>query len=177
MTQPSCPECFTEYVKRVRRESLKERLISLFYFYPFRCQLCGHRFKFLQWGVKYLRVEEDRRTYERLRLNFPVTFTRDGIQSSGTIADISMAGCAIRAAAKLDPGTILRTSLQMSPVMPPIVVEAAIVRDVRQDRVGVEFLHLKKIERDRLRDFIRNSLLKQQSGETSVTHPVTARTA
>src|SRR6266478_9749023 len=38
-----------------------ERLISLFYIYPFRCQPCGHRFRLLQWGVTYTKIEEDQR--------------------------------------------------------------------------------------------------------------------
>jgi hypothetical protein len=38
-----------------------ERLISLFYIYPFRCQPYGHRFRLLQWGVTYTRIEKDRR--------------------------------------------------------------------------------------------------------------------
>ena len=74
MPRPLCPRCSREYVRRVSRVGLGERLISLFYVYPFRCQLCGHRFQLLQWGVKYKRIEEDRREYERMPVNFPVTF-------------------------------------------------------------------------------------------------------
>ena len=55
MPRPLCPRCSREYVKRVSRVGLGERLISLFYVYPFRCQLCGHRFQLLQWGVEYKR--------------------------------------------------------------------------------------------------------------------------
>ena len=52
MPQPVCPKCSSDYVKRAHRVG-PERLISLFYIYPFRCQPCGHRFRLLQWGVTY----------------------------------------------------------------------------------------------------------------------------
>jgi hypothetical protein len=52
MPQPICPKCSSDYVERVSRIGF-ERLISLFYIYPFRCQPCGHRFRLLQWGVTY----------------------------------------------------------------------------------------------------------------------------
>src|SRR5262245_62135462 len=66
MTQPVCLRCSSEYVKRVSRVGL-ERLTSFFYIFPFRCQPCGHRFRLLQWGVTYTRIEVDRRVRRRRR--------------------------------------------------------------------------------------------------------------
>ena len=60
MPQPICPRCSSDCVKRVSRVGT-ERLLSFFYIYPFRCQPCGHRFKLLQWGVTYTRIDLDRR--------------------------------------------------------------------------------------------------------------------
>ncbi len=163
MTRLTCPDCSTEYIKRARRESLKERLLSLVYVYPYFCQLCGHRFRSLQWGVKYSRIDEDRRIYQRLPVSFSVAFVSDGIKGTGLAADVSMAGCALQTATKIQLGAILRVSLHVAENTPPIAVEAAVVRDARRNRVGIEFLQVKKIERDRLRDFIGSLLLKQQS--------------
>ena len=177
MSQLRCPECSTEYVKRVAGESLQERLLNSVYFYPFRCQLCGHRFKSLQWGMKYLTVEDDRRSYERLASNFPVTFTSGAVQIRGTMADLSIAGCAIRAAAKFAPGTILRISLQTSEDMPTIVVEAAVARDVSQNYVRLEFLHLTKSQNDLLHNFIADLSLQQKNSPASESHlSLTAQT-
>jgi hypothetical protein len=167
MTHPICPKCSTKFVKRAHRESLQERVLSLVYVDPFRCQLCGHRFGFLHWGIKDLRVEEDRRAYERLAINFPVTFTSDSIESRGSVVDISIAGCAMQAGVNMVPGAILRMSLQISDGVPAVAVQAAVVRDVRRNRIGVEFLQVKKTERDRLRDFIRKLLLGRQTSETA----------
>jgi hypothetical protein len=66
MQSPVCPKCSSGYVKRVSRIG-PERLISLFYIYPFRCQPCGHRFRLFQWGVTYTRTELDRRAGRKRR--------------------------------------------------------------------------------------------------------------
>ena len=58
MTNPVCPECRSEYIKRVRREGIGERLLSVFYVYPFSCQLCGERFSFFLRGVRYVRIDD-----------------------------------------------------------------------------------------------------------------------
>ena len=166
MARPRCPECLTEYVKPVHRESLQERLLSFLYVYPFCCQLCEHRFKFLYREVNYLRAAEDRRTYERLPMNCPITFSRDGFQSRGSIEDISMVGCKMLCEEILAPGAILQMSLHVSDSIPPVRVHAGVVRNVRRRRAGVEFLQLKKTERDRLRDFIQASWARRQVNET-----------
>ena len=61
MPQPVCPKCSSDYVKRVSRIGF-DRLISLFYIYPFRCLPCGHRFRFLQWCITYTKIELDQDT-------------------------------------------------------------------------------------------------------------------
>ena len=63
MPQPICPKCSSDYVERVSRIGF-ERLISLFYIYPFSCQPCGHRFRLLQWGVTYRKSERPMRWTE-----------------------------------------------------------------------------------------------------------------
>jgi hydrogenase maturation factor HypF (carbamoyltransferase family) len=56
-TPPTCRRCHSEYVKRVSRANLVEHFLSRYYIYPFRCQVCGHRFKVWQRGVAYTRIE------------------------------------------------------------------------------------------------------------------------
>jgi chromosome segregation ATPase len=68
MPQPVCPKCSSDYVERVSRIG-SERLISLFYIYPFKCQPCGHRFRLLQWGVTYRKIERPMRSTEVQRLD------------------------------------------------------------------------------------------------------------
>ncbi len=160
-----CPNCSKTYVARVARVGFAEEVLSLFYIYPFRCQLCGWRFKVLQWGVRYLRVEEDRREYERLPTTFPLSFTDDTIAGSGIAYDISMVGCSFQPTIAPKQGTVLRMALRISSDFPPVQVEA-VVRNVGQNRVGVEFLRFEPVQRARLQNYIRE-LLKHRSAEAS----------
>lgn len=163
MPRPLCPRCSREYIRRVGRVGLGERLISLFYVYPFRCQLCGHRFQLLQWGVKYKRIEEDRREYERISVNFPATFAASGVNGQGLIVEISIAGCSLHTQAQLVDGNILRMGLQVPSETSPVNVAAAIVRSNRSGHAGVEFLQFENGERERLQRFIRGLILDRWS--------------
>ena len=163
MPRPLCPRCSREYVRRVRRVGLAERLISLFYVYPFRCQLCGHRFQLLQWGVKYKRLEEDRREYERMPVSFPATFVADGVNGQGLVVDISIAGCSLRTESQIAEGKIVSMGLPVANETHPVRVKAAIVRSFQAGRAGVEFLQFDNGERERLQSFIRGLILDRWS--------------
>lgn len=163
MATIKCPNCSSEFVRRVARLGMFEVLLSYIYFYPFRCQLCGYRFRFLEWGVRYLRVEEDKRTYDRLPMNFPVAFTGDKISGQGTVQNLSMGGCSIVTDTKIERGTILNLALSVSKEITPMIVEAAVVRYVRPENFGVEFLRWQSGERERLQLFVRGLLINRQS--------------
>lgn len=162
MANVKCPNCAREFVRRVSRASLIEKILSLFYVYPFKCQLCGHYFRFLQWGVRYIRVEEDRRTYDRLEINFPITFSGDSGAGVGNVVELSMGGCSFSSSVDVVHGAILKMSLQVSSDIAPLKVKAAVVRHVRPETIGVEFLQWERSERERLQQFIRGLLIDRQ---------------
>jgi len=168
MTNPICPECSTPFVKPVSRESLQERVLGLVYVCPFRCQLCGYRFQYLHWGFNHHNVDEDRRTYQRLPAGLAATFSSDGMESLGQIVDISMVGCAMRTIAKLRSGAILRVIMRTAEDTAPIAVEAGVVRHVERNLAGVEFLKLKKIDRERLLQFIDELLQQRKNRPTEL---------
>ena len=158
MAEIRCPNCSKEYVARVARVGFAEAILSLFYIYPFKCQLCGCRFKGLQWGVRYFRVEEDRREYERLPTTFPVSFSAEAFGGCGVACDVSMSGCTFRAETRQpQEGNVLSMRLRISKDLEPIDVEA-VVRNIRQDNVGVEFLRFQQADKERLQHFIRDLL-------------------
>jgi PilZ domain len=161
MPDPLCPNCSRKYVKRVHRENILERVLSIFFIYPFRCQLCGHRFGVRQPGVKYVRIDEDRRTYERFSISFPIGFGNHQIDSQGSVTDISMGGCAMQTDARLAVGEIIRVSLEI-PNEFPVTVDAALVRVVHGGRVGLEFLKFQESERKHLQDFIYTLLFSRR---------------
>ena len=155
-----CPKCNKEFVRRVARVGLLERLFGLVYIYPFKCQLCGFRFRFMQWGVRYHRVEEDRREYDRMAMNFPVKFSgENNVEGDGTVTNISIGGCSFNTSSDVPTGTIVRMDLMVSNEVRPIVIDAAVVRTVNASRVGVEFLRHQQGERERLQLFVRGLLI------------------
>jgi hypothetical protein len=159
MTPLRCPNCARDFVRRVARSGLSEVLLSFFYIYPFKCQLCGERFRSRQWGVRYIRVDEDRREYDRMEMRFPVTFSSQDISGQGVLLNVSMGGCSFHTGANLTTGLILKLGLQISNDVPPVIVGAAVVRNVRLGAVGVEFLEWQQGERERLQLFIRGLLI------------------
>jgi PilZ domain len=158
MNQPVCPECSMEYVRRVRRQSIAERLLSVFYIYPFRCQLCGYRFKTLRWGEKYVRFDEDARDYERLERNIPFTLICKGMTITGWVSEISMSGCTLQTLTPIRLGQVTRLQLHVPTLNESIMINAAIVKNTSDNRAGLEFLRLSQRERKRLQSFIRNEI-------------------
>jgi hypothetical protein len=154
-TQPTCPQCSSEFVKRVRKKGFKERLLRRFYFYRFRCQICRFSFHRFQWGVRYAALPEDRREYERLAMNFPISFAGKDIEGTGVVSDISINGCAFVTEAQLTEKSIVRLALQISDELQPVDIEAAVVRHVRHGHAGIEFLRVQQAERQRLQLFLR----------------------
>jgi hypothetical protein len=169
--EPVCPDCSKTFVKRVNCEGIGERLSSFFYLYPFRCQLCGHRFKYRQWGVRYAKVKNDRREYDRVGTSFPVSITADNIEAEGRVTDISIAGCTVSTDADLERGMVLSLGLQISSKLVPVIVDAAVVRNVRQNSVGIEFLRFQENDREMLQLFIRGLLLDQRRSATIALQP------
>ena len=117
----------------------------------------------LQWGVRYVRVEEDHREYDRMPMNFPLTFTDKNLNGKGTAMNVSMGGCSFTTLNPVAHGMILQLGLQISDDVPPVEVDASVVRYVSGESVGVEFLRWRQSERDRLQLFVRGLLIGQQS--------------
>jgi PilZ domain len=162
MTNPVCPECRSEYVRRVRREGIGERLLSVFYVYPFSCQLCGERFSFFLRGVRYVRIDEEQRLYQRFPVNFPIAFANDEVTGKGRVGDISMAGCTVQTDAQMAQGAIFHLSLGIQDAVSTIKIDAARVRNVQLDRVGLEFLKFQKREREHLQNLVRALLFARR---------------
>ena len=162
MSQLKCPNCNRDFVRRVSRSGLFERLLSVGYVYPYKCQLCGERFRAYQRGVRYVRVEEDRREYDRMEMNFPISYSSPEVSGEGIMLNFSMGGCSFTTASEIPMGTILQMQLKISPTVAPVIVEAALVRNVSGGRIGTEFLRWNDSERERLQLFVRGMLIDRR---------------
>jgi len=156
-----CPKCDGTLARRSHRDGLAEKMLSLMYVYPFRCQLCGHRFFSLQWGIRYERISTDprkaeHRDYDRHLVHIPVRLFDQHGEFHGKTTDLSIGGCAL-----LMASGPFRKHSQWSvqfwlPAEPhPVMVDDAVVRTVRHQQIGMEFLWTAPAERERFSRFLQ----------------------
>jgi hypothetical protein len=70
-----------------------------------------------------------------------------------------MGGCTFSTVADLAIGTVLKVDLCLSAAVPPVIVDAAVVRNVRTGVAGVEFVRWRESERARLQLFMIGMLI------------------
>ena len=158
MNAPACPKCKSPLVGRTHRTGMTEQALSLAYVYPFKCQVCQHRFRRLRWGERYVRVHLDRRDTERLPTRIPVTIHwKDGGQGQGTVRDISVMGCGIETEAVVPMGALVL--LQLEPEgEPPIDIDVGEVRSRQPRRIGVRFARVAPTHSERIRQIVQRLL-------------------
>ena len=144
-----CPRCGKSFVRRSQRQGLQERLLSLVYLYPFRCQVCAKRFRAFRFRSRYVKRMVDRRQDAWLSTWIPTTVAEDvklGVHrvGEGVITEISLGGCYMQTVLPLSQGTLVSLELQPEQHTPAIAVEAALVRIVRPTGVGLEFLRMSR---------------------------------
>ena len=149
MDPVTCPRCRSRFVRRVGRAGAVERLLSVAYLYPFRCQICELRFKRLRWGERYVRVELDRRDFTRVPTSIWTAVVWQGRQTEGTVRDLSVAGCWLETDAPIPIGELPRLTLEPENEA-PIHVEVAEVRAVGAGRLGLRFVRVEPVHRERL---------------------------
>jgi len=158
-----CPKCDGTLARRSHRDGLVEKMISLMYVYPFRCQLCGHRFFALQWGIRYHRVPvmpggSDDREYHRLPIQIPIMLSGRHGESHGRTSDLSLGGCTLVTSGPCRDIAPLNVRLQLPCELHPVMVEEAAVRTVQGRRIGMEFLQTAPDEKTRIGRFITSTM-------------------
>lgn len=155
MKAPACPKCKSDLVGRTHRNGMVEHAASMAYIYPFKCQVCQHRFRRLRWGERYVRVPLDRRDAERLPTRIRVTIHwKDGGLGQGTVRDISVTGCGIETEAAVPIGALVL--LQLEPQgEPPIDIDVAEVRSRQPRRIGVRFARVAPAHAERIRQIVQ----------------------
>ena len=128
--------------------------------YPFRCQLCTHRFSTFLWRYS----ESPKREYDRVPAQYPVTLypASAGKQDKGlqgTTVNLSITGCMVETNAKVPEGASVRLKIHSSGLPSPIEVEGAMVRVRLENRLGLEFFKIAPEEDQRLRVFMEAHLL------------------
>jgi hypothetical protein len=96
-----------------------------------------------------------------MEIQFPVSFRGQSVAGEGMLFNVSMGGCSFKTNAELGLGMILQIDLQISADLPPVTVDAAVVRNRSSANAGVEFLRWQESERDRLQLFVRGLLISR----------------
>lgn len=149
-----CAKCRKPYVQAVRQQGALDRLLSPLYVYPFRCQVCRHRFHLMQWGLRYNETEVDRRQYVRRPVRLLAKLVFEDREYEGTVLDLSMGGSAVETHVSFQDNTVFSLHLDAFDLEPPIVIEAAIVRAVKGTRIGLEFLRFASGQEQRLSEYL-----------------------
>jgi PilZ domain len=151
-----CPKCRKNLVQQAPRHGLAEALLSIFCVYPFRCQLCTHRFLGFQWWWDRFVSYYGRREYVRIPVRFQLSFSGKQMSGEGTVVNLSRLGCTIETPTPIPRGELLSLRIHKPDGPPLFEVEAAEVRFIMEKSVGVEFVRMQDREMERLGRVIVN---------------------
>src|SRR5437867_1102326 len=113
MSDPRCHHCGRRRARRCHRVGALERVLSAVYVYPFRCQVCGRRFRALAWGKRYVRRSADHRELERVAIRAPVVLRSGHVSAPGEATELSLDGFTAKTAARLGVGTSVSVTLDL----------------------------------------------------------------
>jgi hypothetical protein len=154
----TCPNCGRTFARRSHRKSLWEFLCSFLLIYPYRCQLCAHRFL----ATPKIAARKPHREFERLPVRFPASFQSayldQTIAGEGTVVTLSIRGCSLTAPQPLSKGSLLRLTIRCAEQDAPIEIDVAVVRASSSRELGIEFLNLQHSEEERLRRLLEHLL-------------------
>src|SRR5437867_13209084 len=96
MGGPRCPRCDRGKGRRCHRDGALEQALSGVYIYPFRCSLCGHRFRALAWGRRYVKQSADRREWDPVAVRAPVVLRTGDASAAGEATALSFQGFTVK---------------------------------------------------------------------------------
>lgn len=90
----------------------------------------------------------------RHKLECRTFFSGGPLEGEGFVNDLSRMGCKIRCETVPETGAVLKVELFLPDYPRPLKVERSIVRWVKGDTFGVEFIEVQASQRERLRVFL-----------------------
>lgn len=165
-----CPRCKWHVVQRAPRDGTFERLISLVSVYPFRCQVCMHRFRAWRRGVRYTRQRDDRREYTRTDVRLPAVVWFHGWRATGALRDISVTGGSIETDLRAPVDSLIQLDIEL-PDGQVVAVDGAQVRSLREGSLGLQFTWIRTPERARLQAYLIDVLGLSASAPAPVPRP------
>lgn len=170
-----CPHCHNNFARRSRRKGFREHLFSWFFRYPFRCQVCGHRFRAFQVRRRYRNRPQERRQLLRVGVHIPVTFVQmvkpgQELVGQGVLLDLTRESCYLQTTTSLPVGASLNLALQMTPEAPVITIDLAMVRHVRPQGVSLVFLRVSDTTLEAMHRYLEERRAMQALGAPEDEH-------
>jgi len=85
-------------------------------------------------------------------------FAGGGLEGEGAVVDLSKTGCKIRCETLPEMDAALKVDLFLPDYPRPLKIERGLVRWVKGDSFGVEFMEIQASQRERLRVFLGNQV-------------------
>ena len=150
------------FIQRIAQTRLVGSLLTRFSIQPFRCQLCRHRFIKLASGSEQENRINGTRQYKRVPTQVSATLIGDFPARHEVISELSMGGCTLqRPQLPLKTGAFSQMIVKTSESEEPIRIETVMIRSVRSEGAGVEFLEFRDAEKKRLSEFVEALLISQ----------------
>lgn len=90
----------------------------------------------------------------RHKLSCRAFFSSGGLEGEGLVNDLSKTGCKIQCQTVPESGATVKLDLFLPDYPRPLKIERGLVRWVKADTFGVEFVELQASQRERLRVFL-----------------------
>jgi c-di-GMP-binding flagellar brake protein YcgR len=102
--------------------------------------------------------EGPERRGRRVKVNHRLFFFGDDdFEGEATILDISTGGCQASSLTEMKVGTLLKLSLFLQDQPWPLRIDESIVRWVKDQTFGLEFIGIRPAQRERLRAILMNT--------------------
>lgn len=92
---------------------------------------------------------------KRIPVECSVVFSGETLIGEGRIIDVSLPGCLMESSESTRPGGYLRLKLSLPDGQPAISVPLAVVRWVKNNRLGIEFIRMSEEDGLRLKRFVQ----------------------
>ena len=96
----------------------------------------------------------EKRKCQRFDFQLPVSFSGNGAAGGGLVTNLSKEGCAVASEEPVRPATFLALRLRLPEQYSSLRIEVAEVRWTNPGGFGLQFLHLRAEEQERLHRFI-----------------------
>lgn len=100
------------------------------------------------------------RTYYRFPLNYPVIFGGAPFVGEGVLTNLSLKGCSVTCNREVLCGSDVRVSMFLNHELPALPVELGIIKWVKGNQFGVEFVRVPVEAQQRLNRRLRIELIE-----------------